>query len=222
MFSNKNPIINAVSAWFKRNFSDPGALGLFFTIVLFIILVEFFGELLAPVIVSIVIAYLLDTLVKVFEKWRFPHLFAVLLSYCLFIAAILWILLALLPLLWRQLLAFLNELPKALNQGHDFILSLTHRYPTLVKSLQLDNVIGLFKQDIAHVGQWIVSISLSTIPNIIQVILYFVLVPLLVFFFVKDKKQILRWSTRYLPSDQSLSRVVWSEVNQKIGQLVLV
>jgi putative permease len=85
MLSNKNPILNVISAWFKRNFSDPGALGLFFTLVLLLILIEFFGKLLEPIIVSIVIAYLLDALVKLFEKWRLPHLLAVIVSYCLFI-----------------------------------------------------------------------------------------------------------------------------------------
>jgi len=195
-------------------------LGLFFTIVLFIILIEFFGKLLEPVIVSIVIAYLLDALVKLLEKWHFPHLFAVLLSYCLFIAIILWIMLALLPLLWRQSIAFINELPKALNQAHGFVIRLIQTYPVTLKNLQLDNVISLFKQDIAHIGQWIFSLSLATIPSIIQIVLYFVLVPLLVFFFVKDKTEIVRWCTQYLPSNQSLARVIWSEVNQKIGRYI--
>jgi len=220
MLSNKNPIFNVISAWFKRNFSDPGALGLFFTIVLFIILIEFFGKLLEPVIVSIVIAYLLDALVKLLEEWRFPHLAAVLLSYCLFIAVILWIMLSLLPLLWHQSIAFINELPKALAQAHGFVIQLIQAYPATLKNLQLDNLISLFKQDIAHIGQWILSFSLSTIPNIIQIILYFVLVPLLVFFFVKDKTEILRWCTRYLPSNQSVTRVIWSEVNHKIGRYI--
>jgi putative permease len=220
MLSNKNPIVNAISAWFRRNFSDPGALGLFFTIVLFIILIEFFGKLLEPVIVSIVIAYLLDALVKFFERWYVPHIIAVLLSYCLFVAVILWVLLALLPLLWRQSIAFINELPNALSQAHGFAVKLIQEHPATFKNLQLDNIISLFKQDIAHLGQWILSFSLATIPSIIQIILYFVLVPLLVFFFVKDKRQILYWATRYLPSNQSLARVIWSEVNQKIGQYI--
>ena len=220
MLSDKNPILNVISAWFKRNFSDPGALGLFFTIVLFIILIEFFGKLLEPVIVSIVIAYLLDALVKLFAKWHFPHLLAVLLSYCLFIAVILWVMLSLLPLLWRQSVAFINELPKALTEAHGFVLKVVHTYPAAFRNFQLDNLISLFKQDITHIGQWILSFSISTIPNIIQIVLYFVLVPLLVFFFVKDKTEILKWCTKYLPSNQSVTRVIWSDVNQKIGKYI--
>jgi putative permease len=220
MLSNRNPILNSISDWFNRNFSDPSALGLFFTIVFLLLIIEFFGSLLEPVIVSIVIAYLLDALVKFLEKWHLPHIAAVMISYCLFIAAILWILLAFLPLIWRQSIAFLNELPAALNQAHGVFVSLSHRYPAVMENLQLDNIVTLFKQDITHAGQWILSISLSTIPSLIQIVLYLVLVPFLVFFFVKDKTQLTRWCVKYLPNNQSLSRTVWSEVNQKISRYI--
>jgi len=214
----KNPILQAVSAWFQRNFSDPGALGLFFTLVLFILVIEFFGNLLGPILFSIVIAYLLDAVVKLFEEWHFPRILALIITYCLFIAVIIFILIEFLPLLWRQLFGLINELPIALNNSHVWLASAANKYPAAFGHLRVDHITSLFKQDIANVGRALLSFSLATIPSIITIVLYFVLVPLIVFFFIRDKSKIIRWCTRYLPSDQSLSKKVWSEVNKQIGQ----
>ncbi|OGT98171.1 MAG: AI-2E family transporter [Gammaproteobacteria bacterium RIFOXYB2_FULL_38_6] len=211
-------MLQAISAWFQRNFSDPGALGLFFTLVLFILVIEFFGNLLGPILFSIVIAYLLDAVVQMFERWHFPRLLALIITYCLFIAVIVFILFALLPLLWRQLFSLVNELPIAFNNSHAWLIAVSNKYPAVLGNLSAEHATDLFKQDIANVGRMLLTFSLATIPSIITIVLYFVLVPLIVFFFIRDKAKIIHWCTRYLPSNQSLSKKVWSEVNKQIGQ----
>ncbi len=46
------------------------------------------------------------------------------------------------------------------------------------------------------------------------------LVPLLVFFFLKDKSQIVDWFTSYLPRERGLASQVWREVDLQIGNYV--
>ena len=60
------------------------------------------GDMLAPVIASIIIAYLLEGLVGVFERNGLPRLVAVLLVFLSFMAFMVFVTFALLPLLSRQ------------------------------------------------------------------------------------------------------------------------
>ncbi|MDT8283083.1 MAG: AI-2E family transporter, partial [Gammaproteobacteria bacterium] len=52
------------------------------------------------------------------------------------------------------------------------------------------------------------------------VLVYLVVVPLLVFFLLKDKVIILRWFRRFLPVDRGLASSVWKEVDIKMGNYI--
>src|SRR3990167_4716525 len=195
--SYNNPILQAVSNWFKRNFSDPEALALFFTLVIGVVLIELFGKYLLPVIVSIVIAYLLTSPVRWLERWRFPHWLSVSLVYIIFLGLFLLALFGLLPLLWKQLAGMVHELPGAFTKSQKWITELFQRYPKFFPGNPLAHVVLYLHEQAAKIGQFVFSFSLATIPGVIEVILYLVLVPLLVFFFLKDGKTISEWITHY-------------------------
>jgi len=47
-----------------------------------------------------------------------------------------------------------------------------------------------------------------------------ILAPILVFFFLKDKKKILDWLANFLPDNSELSLKVWTEVNLQISNYI--
>ena len=53
-----------------------------------------------------------------------------------------------------------------------------------------------------------------------HVAVYLILMPLLVFFFLKDKIRIVNWFIRFLPKDRGLLSQVWAEVDGQIGNYV--
>lgn len=215
----QNPIVEVITQWFRRNFSDPEALGLFFTLVFGFILLKFFGNLLMPVFVSIGITYLLNAWMRALVKLHIPRTFAMAFVYILFLGFVL-LMFALLPLLWKQLIALAQELPKVFGASQDWLMRVAARYPKLLSPDPLQQIAVLFKQQSTKIGQTVVTFSLATIPGLITFVLYVILVPILVFFFLKDGDQISRWATRFLPSNRSLVRSVWSEVNEKIGAYI--
>ncbi len=82
---------------------------------------------------------------------------------------------------------------------------------------QLQTIIELISQRLAGLGQMLVSFSLATIPNLIAVLIYGVLIPLMVFFFLKDKDQILAWLARFLPAKRPLMEQIWVEMNRQVA-----
>jgi putative permease len=218
--THKNPLLYAITNWFNRTFSDPAAVSLFFMLLFGFLFLEFFGSLFMPVIVSIIIAYLLHAPVTFLERWKVPHLLAVVIVYALFIGLLVFALIVLIPLLWKELSNLIQELPLAFNHSQTWLLQFKQKYPKYFADMELQNAILFFRDQSARVGQFILHYSLGWIPGAIQVILYFVLVPLLVFFFLSDSKQILNWFSRFMPNHRTLVTQVWSEVHGKIGAYV--
>ncbi|GIT24027.1 MAG: hypothetical protein CM1200mP41_00710 [Gammaproteobacteria bacterium] len=66
-----------ITNWFRRHFSNPQVvfLALFLGILFFIVVVM--GKMVAPILIAIVIAYLLEGLVRALESRGVPRLLAV-------------------------------------------------------------------------------------------------------------------------------------------------
>ena len=84
--------MNLISGWFKRHFSDPQVLILAVLLILGTVVILMLGNMLAPVLASVVIAYLLEGLVGILQRYRVPRLVAVLLVFFGFIIFLLFLL----------------------------------------------------------------------------------------------------------------------------------
>ena len=178
------------------------------------------GEMLAPVIASIIIAYLLEGLVAVFQRNGLPRLVAVSVVFVGFAAFMVFVTFALLPLLSRQATQLFQLLPDMLSSGQDALMRLPQRYPPLFSEEQIRDLIDSIRIEALSYGQHVVSMSVSSVVSVITIAVYVVLMPLLVFFFLKDKASIIRWFVRFLPQDRSLLSQVWREVDRQIGNYV--
>ncbi len=206
--------------WFQRHFIDT-ELGYLALLILFIICILWmFGNILVPVLVSIAIAYLLDGVVKRLQRWKLPHFLAVNVVFILFFGLLVLSLFVLLPLIWDQLANLMNEMPGRLKQLEGYFVQLSQQYPDYISKAQVQKWTTAFQSDFARIGRSALSFSLATITNIMMVIVYVVLVPLIVYFLLKDKKQILTWGAKFLPKKRRLTQEVWQEVNQQIGNYI--
>jgi putative permease len=75
-------------------------------------------------------------------------------------------------------------------------------------------------QEIQNWGRIVLSLSLASIPGIIAWFIYLILVPLLVFFFMKDHRKLLAWFVSFLPKEHSILTKVWAEMDEQIGNYI--
>ncbi|MBL1433939.1 MAG: AI-2E family transporter [Gammaproteobacteria bacterium] len=211
--------MNGVLArWYQKYFSDPDGVALAVVLVLGFLIIYFMGDMLAPVLGAIVVAYLLEGLVLALQHWKLPRLLAVMIVFLVFMALLIFLLFGLLPLLSRQLGQLVQELPAMIARGQDTLLHLPELYPTLVNEAQIKDVMLEIAGAVRDIGQNIVSFSLIT--GILTWVIYLVLVPVLVFFFLKDKGRIMRWVGALLPSERKLTTRIWHEMNVQVGKYV--
>jgi putative permease len=211
---------SVIQNWFSRYFSDPEVISLIFLLVAGTFIVLMFGRMLLPVFVAIIIAYLLNGFVAWLQSFRIPRTAAVSLVTLLFMALIISLLVGLLPLLTDQIAQFMQELPAMISKGQQELLRLPEKYPQLISQEHVNQIFAYIDANINDMGQYILTVSLSSVKGIIEVLVYVVLVPFLVFFFLKDKEIIFKWLSTFLPEQRGLSKTVWNEVNQQIANYI--
>jgi putative permease len=99
-------------------------------------------------------------------------------------------------------------------------MRLPQRYPELFSEAQIRDLIDTIRIEALSYGQHVVSLSVSSVVSVITIAVYVILMPLLVFFFLKDKDRIIKWFLRFLPQDRGLLSQVWLEVDRQIGNYV--
>ena len=207
-------------SWFERNFSNPQVVLLALVLVALLLGIVFLGQILAPLIASLVIAYVLDAPADTLRKRGAPHLAAVTIVFLTFLLVIVVSLVAIVPLLSQQLTQLVTAMPSMVTAVQDLLLRLPEQYPDLVSPRQITELGDRLRGELLSVGQSLLMISFDRIGNLILVIVYLFLVPFLVFFFLKDKHKLQRWFVRVLPSDRELVTAVWREVDEKCGAYV--
>jgi putative permease len=214
-----NPL-KALSEWFRRHFSDPQVMVLAVFVAGIFGVVLLLGQMLMPVLASIVIAYMLEGLVMLLERRGWPRIAAVVVVFVLFLAFVGSVLVGVLPLVYRQVSDLVQQLPSMLAQGQQLLMALPERYPELVDAAQVDAAMDAMRRQVVGYGQTVVSVSVSSLVGVITLLVYLILTPLLVFFFLKDKDLILGWFKRYLPRHRAIAGTVWADVDRQISNYV--
>ena len=207
-------------AWLDHFFADEQALLLVVVLAVGLAAILMFGSTLAPVFASMILAYLTLGLVEWLERFGINHLPAVWGIYSLFIALLMAFVFVVLPLLWYQATDLLSDLPLMLEKLRGLFMLLPEQYPELVSADQIKQLADAAMAEIGNAGQLLVSLSLASIGQSLTWLVYLVLVPILVFFFLKDGHMIVLWLTSFLPTERDVLSNVWLEMDQQIANYV--
>jgi len=202
--------------WLHRYFSDPQIIILGLLLISGFLMIVMLGNMLAPVLAAIVIAYLLEGIISRLQRFKMPRNISVLVVFCLFMACLIILIIGLLPLISKQIADFVQKLPSMLAGGRAELMHLPEKYPEIVSESQINQILEFITTELNQLGQRILTLSLQSVRGLITVIIYLVLVPLMVFFFLKDKTMILLWVQNFLPGNRGLATKVWQEVNEQI------
>ena len=210
-----------VRDWIHRHLSDPQVVGLAVLLLVGLAVVTFLGSMLVPVFASIVLAYLLEGLVRLLVRKGVSRKLAVLGVYLVFMVCLVAVLVALLPTIVNQVIQLVENLPAMLEQGQQALLRLPERYPAYFSTEQVAALLdGIRREAVTYVRALASSFSLASVVMVISLVVYAVLLPVLIFFFLWDKGKILGWTGRFLPRHHSLAVSVWHEVDLQIGNYV--
>lgn len=213
-------MLNILRGWVDRYFGEEEAVLLALILVAGLLVVLTMGTMLAPAIAGLIIAFLLQGLVDRLTSWKLPHWGAVSVATFVLIALLALFFLYLMPVLWQQAIRLVGEIPGMLTEWQRILLLLPEQYPQLITEHQIQEVMESVGREIGALGQDVLSFSVSSLPLVAGVLLYVILVPILVFFFLKDSDDILAWMTSFLPKQRPMMSQIWHEMNDQVANYV--
>jgi putative permease len=184
------------------------------------LLVYFSADFMMPVFASVVLAYLLEGLIAKAEGKKLPRLPAVLVVFSGFMGFLVFLLFILMPILYEQAVQLLQQIPEMLSIAQRHIMRLPEMYPKFVSAKNIREIMFAVQNELIRYSQEVVSVSAASLVGLITGLLYLILMPVLIFFLLKDKEHILAWVMQFLPKDRHLSLRVWEEMDIQLGNYV--
>ena len=202
-----------LTRWYQRYLSEEEAVVLLMLLVAAFVVMLVFGEILAPVFVAVILAYLMQGVANVMRHRGLPKQLSVGVSTLLFFGGFLAVLFGLAPLVWRQLVGLVREAPAMIEAGRKVLIMLPEEYPVFFTQQQVNELTSVIQAEMATMGQILVTKGLSSIPSMLALLVYLILIPLMVFFFLKDRDQLIGWFAGFLPAKRPLLDRIWGELN---------
>ena len=213
MFEQVNKVL-------KNIFSNEETIIFSLAILLFFLVISFFGSILTPFMISIVVAYLLVGMQKKIQSYDVSANVALIITFSVFIITGAALLIWLVPLLYIQLQAFILDVPNLINNFLDFISGLPAKLPDLVSSEQISIFFQAVSEEVSAIAQNIVKSSISGIQSAITFLLYIILFPILVYFFLFDRKNIIEGFIKIIPGKREMLTNIWAEMDIQLSNYV--
>ena len=213
-------MFNFINTWYKRYFTDPQASLLVILVVLGLVIFLIMGKMLAPLLAALIIAYLLEGAVSKLEQRDITRFVPVNIVYFIFLIFMGYILFGLMPLLSKQVSQFFQEVPEMVRNVQSLLLRLPEQYPDMISEEYVWELNSNIRDNLSDLGQNVLSVSLASVPAVVSILVYLILVPLMIFFFLKDKKIVIEWTANFLPKDRQLVNEIWVEMDAQIGNYI--
>ncbi|XKM12491.1 AI-2E family transporter [Orbaceae bacterium ac157xtp] len=207
--------------WYRRRFSDPNVVSLVIFILALFLIIYFFNRVLLTTIIAIVFAYMLDSTVTFLTRHGLNRTLAVSVVLFAFCSVVLLAVVILLPLIWQQGITLFKNIPMMLNFLNNALAKIPEHYPELIDVGLFDSLIQNVRESVISTGNTLVQISIASLFNALTIIVNSVVIPIMMFFLLKDKQKIWSYCLKFLPRDRKALTAVAIEMDQQISNYVV-
>ena len=210
-------MLEEINNLFRKIFSNEESLVFALLLGLAFFALYFLGNILTPFLISIIFAYLLVGMQSRLEKYGLGQSLSLILTYAFFLLIGIALMIWLIPLVSQQLQSLIVEIPKWLNAFMFFVQDIPTKYPDLVSSDQIATFLQTASSQITSISQDFLKASISGIQNTLLVAINLILLPILVFFFLFDRKSIIAGFLSVLPKERTMLKQVWVEMDEQLS-----
>ena len=210
-------MLEEINNLFRKIFSNEETLVFGLLLAAAFAVLFFLGDILTPFLISIIFAYLLVGMQTRLETYGLNRSFALILTYGFFLLTGIALMVWLLPLVSQQLQSLILEIPKWVNSFKFFVQGIPIKYPDLVSSDQIAGFLQSLSGQITSISQEFLKVSISGITNTLAIAVNLILLPILVFFFLFDRKSIITSCLTLLPKERRMLEQVWFEMDEQLS-----
>ena len=204
-----------IRSFIDRFFFDEETIYFALLLITSIFVLIIFGGVLLPVLISLVIAFLLNGLVGMFQNFNLSRWLSLTLSLLIFFGLYLSLIL-ILPSIVNQINSLIQSLPNIVVSFQKTLLGMSEAYPDIFSEQDIRSLLLNISSQINNLLSGVLGQLATTISFAVSALLYAILIPLMVFFFVKDRDILLSMVSSFFPKERSLIDAIFKEMN---GQL---
>lgn len=212
--------MDIIRNWFKTISDNPQLTLLILLLVVVTTSIALTASILAPFLAAVVLAYLLQVFVDRLEGYGVSPWLSMALVFVVFVLFTLSILFRLIPTLIQQATLLTRQAPQLLTNLQEKVSHLPDEYPSLITPAQASQVMNQLQTEVLDFSQSLVGSLGGTVVGLMTWVVYLIIVPLMVFFLIKDKDKIVSWMASFLPHDRELTGKVWAEVHRQLQNYV--
>ncbi|MEM7219467.1 MAG: AI-2E family transporter [Pseudomonadota bacterium] len=212
--------VDVIGRWFNRYLANEEAIFLVVLLLVALVTITTLGAYLAPVLTGLVLAFVLEGLERRLEAYGLPRIVAFVVTFLIFLGGLIAFLLIVLPLAWRQLRSLIDAIPSVLSRIQSATINLPEAFEDVLTREQLQTYLDQLLGEIGNFSATLVETLLAQVPSIVALLIYLVLVPISVFFFLKDRDDLMRFFATLLPRERPILSRVGSEMNQQLANYV--
>ncbi len=196
--------------FFNRFFSNEESVYFAILLVSSFVFILLFGNVLLPVFISLVIAFLLNGLMLTLISFNFSRRISISITLLVFFSFYMSLFTAL-PSLGAQINNLLQNLPTIVASFQETLSNMNN-----FSEADIELIFSNLSSQISNLLSSALGQLAGTVSLMFNAILYAIMIPLMVFFFLKDKEELLPLAASVLPKDNDFMRTVFTEMN---GQL---
>ena len=184
-----------------------------------LLLLIFFGGILLPILISLVIAFLLNGLVNTLEKLFLPRWLSLSLTLLVFFGLYIGLFVTL-PSIATEINSLIQSLPSIVDSLQQVLNKMSSSYPELFSQQEIKGLLINLSSQVNNLLSQALGQIAGTITFAFNALLYAILIPLMVFFFVKDKETLLPLLGFLAPQEKGLVDSVFNEMNSQLFNYV--
>ena len=212
--------MDVIRNWFKTVSDNPQLTLLMALLIFTTAALALTADILAPFLAAVVLAYLLQVFIDRLERYGVSPWLSITLVFAVFVLLTLAIVFGLIPLLIRQMTQLTRQAPEFIANLQETVSRLPEQYPALITPAQADQVMNQLQTEVLDFSQAFVGSLGGTVVGLMTWVVYLIIVPLMVFFLIKDKTKIVAWTASFLPRERELAGQVWLEVHRQLQNYV--
>ena len=199
----------------KRFFSNEESVYFAILLIFSFLFIILFGNVLLPVIISIVIAFLLNGFMTTLIKYNMSQKLSLSITLIVFFGFYLSLFMAL-PSIGTEINNLLQNLPIIVSSFQQNLIEMNNYF----SEEEIDQIFANLSNQISVLLSSALGQLAGTVSLMFNAILYAIMIPLMVFFFLKDKSILLPIASIILPKENGFMQSVFAEMNDQLFNYV--
>ena len=204
-----------LNKFIKRFFSNEESVYFAILLIFSFFFIILFGNVLLPVIISIVIAFLLNGFMTTLIKYNMSQKLSLSITLIVFFGFYLSLFMAL-PSIGTEINNLLQNLPIIVSSFQQNLIEMNNYF----SEEEIDQIFANLSNQISILLSSALGQLAGTVSLMFNAILYAIMIPLMVFFFLKDKSILLPIASIILPKENGFMQSVFAEMNDQLFNYV--